>query len=483
MPDIDLSRNLYLVLDQGGHASRALVFDAHGECVARSLQTIAVSHPANDRVEHDAEEVVASLLQAIAEVAGALGERCRDIAAAGLATQRSSIVCWDRESGQALTPVISWQDRRAATWLTQFDDHATWIHQTTGLVMSPHYGASKLRWCLDHVAAVADARQTDRLAGGPLASFLLFRLLAEHPLLVDPANAARTLLWNSRAGEWEPDLLQLFGVPRAMLPDCVPTRHEYGTLMVGDVSVPVTHLTGDQPAALFFRGEPDPRSCYINIGTGAFVQRITHEYPRYGDDLLASVVFSDARRTLYALEGTVNGAAKALDDYIVETGLAGREQELGERLLEPLTPPLFLNGVSGLGAPFWIADFPSAFVGGGAPWEKVVAVAESIVFLLQINIDESSQVLGSPKQVVVSGGLSALDGLCQRLSDLSALPIYRPAEREATASGLAFLLAGLPDDRPESVPGQWFYPQANSALEQRFSRWCEAMAEALIPES
>ena len=155
-----------------------------------------------------------------------LGARAAQIVSAGLATQRSSIVCWDRVTGQALSPVISWQDRRAHEWLARFAPHAEAIHATTGLMLSAHYGASKLRWCLDHLPAVAQAETEGRLAFGPLASFLIFRLTAEHTLAADPANAARTLLWNIQSLDWDEGLLHLFSIPVSASRDKDPLASE-----------------------------------------------------------------------------------------------------------------------------------------------------------------------------------------------------------------------------------------------------------------
>ena len=217
---------LYLCLDQGGHASRALVFDRRGALQVSALREVEVREPRPGWVEQDPEELVASLPAVIANVIASLGARAGQIVNAGIATQRASLVCWDRHTGEALAPVISWQDWRASAWLDPFSAHASEVHQRTGLRLSPHYGASKMRWCLDHLPAVAAARREGRLAMGPLASFLLFRLLEEKPFLADPANAARTLLWNLRALDWDPWLLELFGIPSETLPRCVPTRQD-----------------------------------------------------------------------------------------------------------------------------------------------------------------------------------------------------------------------------------------------------------------
>lgn len=469
---------LYLCIDQGGHASRALVFDGRGVVHASSLREVGVHVSQPDRVEQDPEELVASLQDSIAEAVVSLGSRADRIASAGIATQRSSIVCWDRHTGAALSPVISWQDRRAHEWLGRLSVHADEIHQRTGLRLSAHYGASKLRWCLDHLPAVAAARREGRLAMGPLASFLLFRLLEEKPLLADPANAARTLLWNLRTQDWDLWLLQQFGVPQEPLPRCASTRHPFGTLHVKGHHIPLTVATGDQSAALFSLGAPSPDAAYINMGTGAFIQRAFHRVPEDATGLLTGMVYRDADRALFVLEGTVNGAGAALQWAEREWGLENLIAQLPAWLERESDIPLFLNGVGGLGSPYWAAEFASHLVGNGEPWQKAVAVAESIVFLLQTNLELMQKLPPVPARLVVSGGLARYDGLCQRLSDLSGLALYRPAEHEATARGTAYLLAGFPENWPEEKPGDSFTPKPNQNLARRYKDWCAEMDHA-----
>jgi glycerol kinase len=495
------ARPLYLALDQGGHASRALVFDARGVAQARSLREVQVHHPQPDWVEQDPEELVVSLREATREVLRELGARAVQIVSAGLATQRSSIVCWDRATGQALSPVISWQDRRAHAWLARFAPHAEAIHATTGLMLSAHYGASKLRWCLDHLPAVAQAETEGRLAFGPLASFLIFRLTEERTLAADPANAARTLLWNIKTLDWDEGLLHLFDIPATALPSCVPTRHDFGHLAADGQRIPLVLVNGDQSAALFAYGAPRTNCAYLNLGTGAFVQRTSGNYPGHQPRLLTGIVLQDGDQKIYVLEGTVNGAGAALQWVEEDLGFEDLEQELPAWLAQNnAEPPLFLNGISGLGAPYWIADFKSRFSAEAEPWQMAVAVAESIVFLLQANLDlfqklptamdggsaENAGAVFPPsplEQIIASGGLTWYEGLCQRISDLSGLPLYRPAEYEATARGTAWLLAGKPEVWPESELGMWFRPRANPALRARYERWRMAMESALVEHS
>ena len=476
-------QRLYLALDQGGHASRAILFDAKGSAVAQSYAPIATVRPAADRVEHDPEQICESLRTAIEDASHHVaGEH--HLIAAGLATQRSSIVCWDRHSGAALSPVISWQDRRNAALIKGLQEHAAEIHDRTGLVLSPHYGASKLRWCLDNLPAVAAAARDGRLAFGPLSSFLLFRLLDEHRLLVDPANASRTQLYDPAARNWSQQLLELFGIPVAALPQPVGTRHDFGHMTVGKQSVPLRICTGDQSTVPFAFGPARLDCAYINLGTGAFIQCPLSE-PIVAAPLLTSVIWSDTRRVVYALEGTINGAASALEWFSNTQGVDAQRMlaALTPGAARELRPPLFLNGVSGLGSPFWVPDFESRFVGDGSAEERLLALLESILFLIRVNLDEMQHAGTKLERVVVTGGLAASDWLCQRLADLLSLPIQRHEELEATARGLGFLVADQPAEWRLGAKVRLFAPVADSGLLERFFAWLKEMKRTVAARS
>jgi glycerol kinase len=434
--------SLYLCLDQGGHASRALVLDGQGTEVTRAVRAVATRHVAPDQVEQDPEEVVSSVAAAARDALAALGPQRRKLRAAALATQRSSIVCWDRITGAALSPVISWQDRRAAQWLAQFEPQREEIEQRTGLRLSPHYGCSKLHWCLHHLDAVRAAQHDGRLGFGPLASFLAFRLLEEHPFAVDPANAQRTLLWSLAQRDWDPWLLQLFGLQREWLPETRATRDGFGHLAVDGAPIPLIIVTGDQSAALFGFGQPRADAAYVNLGTGAFVQRVS-EAPAHVDGLLTGIALHDAAQSVYTIEGTVNGAGAALAWAVQSLDLPNLMERLPAWLERDAEVPAFLNGIGGLGAPYWIADFESRFIGVGEPWQEAVAVVESIVFQIAAILERSRE-MSPAATLIVSGGLAQLDGLCQRLADVTGVPVSRPQAHEATARGLAWLLAGTP---------------------------------------
>ncbi len=472
----------FLSLDQGGHSTRAMVFDSSGVLIEEARAAVATAAPSPGWVEQDAGEIAASLRSVIDAIAHKLGRHTSRLDAAGLATQRSSLVCWDRLTGLPLTPVLSWQDRRNQHWLDGLSDHAGAIRARTGLPLSPHYGASKLRWCLDHVDAVAHARDQGRLAGGPLASYLLCQLLPERPCVVDPANAARTLLWNLETCEWDTELLQLFGIASDWLPACVPTRYAFGNLAVGKRMLPLRIVTGDQAAALYSQADPEQAHVYVNLGTGAFLQRPLAELPTDVDGLLRSLVYCDTDRRDYVVEGTVNGAGTALDWARDELGLTDIERALPRWLERSGEIPIFLNGIAGLGSPWWLGHFPSRFIGSAQPWAQAVAIAESIVFMLCENLVPMRRLQAGVEAIEISGGLAALNGLCQHLADLSGLPVLRSRQREATARGIAYLLARNHDTDWRSEAPDRFEPAASPELQQRYRRWQSAMQQAVADQ-
>ena len=476
----DQDTRLFLAIDQGGHATRSTVYDTDGQIVASAAAAIETLLPAPGRVEHDPEQLMDSVTGSLSGVMGRLGDRAGDVRAAGLATQRASVVCWDRISGAALSPVISWQDRRAAEWLGRLESRAGMIHRRTGLVLSPHYGAGKLRWCLDHLPAVGRALAEERLAWGPLASFILFRLTGRQSLLVDPVNAGRTQLWDAATLDWSDELLDVFGLPAAPLPRCVPNSHAFGDIALLPGAIPVTVVTGDQSAALYCLGQPACDTVYVNLGTGGFLQRVSDVRPETNAGLLGSVVWQDDRQALFVTEGTVNGVGSAIEAVArdLELEMAAVFRQAPDWLERRQAPPLFLNGIAGLGSPFWVADFESRFIGEGDAAMRVVAVLESIVFLLVENL-ACLRETGPLERVVISGGLAVLDGLCQRLADLAGLRVERPPDFEATSRGLAWRVAGDPPGWAGIGPERHWLSRPDPALASRYRQWRHSLAAAL----
>ena len=482
-PTNNIPAPLYLVIDQGGHASRAFVFNQKGEVLSQASSPIEAQVSAGDYVEYRAEALLQSIQAAIEKTVVSPNIKLTDIVAAGMATQRSNIACWDRITGEPLSPIISWQDRRAADWIERFQPHQEQIHQTTGLFLSPHYGAGKLLWCFDNLPSVARAAQLQRLYWGSMSSFLLHQLLNEKPYLVDHVNASRTLLWNIKTLDWDPSLAQLFDLPNSPLPRCVANQHAYGSLTVAGHSIPMTTVIGDQSASLFSWQQLQDDALYINIGTGAFIQRVINDGCVVKPKLLTSLLLRQNEKSYYALEGTVNGAGSALSWIEQQLQPEDLYQQLPQWLRKNDCPLLFLNGISGIGSPYWQADFDSRFIGEGNEQQKIVAVIESIAFLLQINIEQLQQQRPAAKKILISGGLAQLDGLCQRLADLSGLQVQRMSECEATASGLTWLLTHSDSKTTDSNWHRYDLtestPHDNPPLTARYQRWKIAMEQAI----
>ena len=370
--------------------------------------------------------------------------------------------------------MISWRDTRHADWLDALGLDEPGLRAITGLRASPHYGASKLRWCLDHLPPVQAARDDGRLACGPLAGFLIARLTAEHRLLVDPGNAARTLLWDLTERDWSGPLLERFGLQAGWLPRPAPAGQPLGTLRLAP-SIELTLATGDQSAALYAAGPPAADQVYINAGTGAFALQLA-AWPNDEDRLLTTLVRDDPDRPLFALEGTVNGAGAALDAVARTLGVADWPAAIAG-LPATAPAPVYLNGHSGLGSPWWVPRFDSRWLDEGTRPQRLLGVLESIVFLLATNVRRLAA-HGAPQAgIVLGGGLSRAPAFGRRLADLTGLPVRIAPEREATGLGLARLVAGAAMT-PSEPATEVTEPRPAAALTARYARWLEAMTEA-----
>ena len=461
----------YLIIDQGGQASRAFLFSTEGQTLAHARQPVATRRPRCGWVEQDAEQVLAATEGVIERVLGH-SDRTTPVTVA-LTCQRASVLCWHRRTGQPLSPVISWQDTRNAALLEELPIEPAMLRRRTGLFASAHYGASKLAWCWQHLPDVRRAAAEQQLAWGPLASFLVYRLVAGQPYLVDFTLAQRTLLWSLASRDWDENLLGLFRLPAVPLPRCVPSRFDYGPLdprRFKHAALTLKLVMGDQPASLFAAGPLSPTRIYVNIGTGAFVQALAAHADAIHPRQLCSLIPGEHGERFIA-EGTVNGAASALQ------WLAGRHphwqapDSFDTALGDTLEPALFFNTVGGLGSPYWQSSPAPFFKSPATPLQEWAGVLESILFLIQINIDLLPA--GPHAPIIISGGLSRSDAFCARLADLSQRPVERSASVENTVYGALQQFLGTPAERPATV----FVPRPDPVLQHRFDSWRRMMAE------
>lgn len=479
--------DLFLAIDQGGQSTRVAIYSSTGEQLCSYSAACATTHHKPDasiyeHIEQNGEEILAGIRSCLQKIQLHLGDDVKNIKAASFAGQGSSLLCWNNQTGAALTPVLSWQDIRGEPYLNNIPLTHQQTQQLTGLRLSPHYGATKMRWCLEHNKKVAQAQQNNCLSIGPIVSYIFWHLLGKQSL-VDPGHAQRTLLWNLQRNDWDQSLLAIFKIPRNVLPRCQYHNSHFGNLQLGDHTIPFTASARDQGASLFARGLPEPDTCYINIGTGAFIQRLS-ENLHAPEGLLVSPLWlpeNPSEKKYYAWEATVNGAASAISFIQQQTGLEITPQEINHALtLNPTQDCYFLNAVGGLSAPYWRTDLQSQFSDGLSPQEKILAWIESVIFQIVINVQLMNQ-LGSTNKIIISGGFSKADAVCQKIADLTNSNVHRSDNADATIQGAACMAAGLPKIWQPVLQEDVFTPQANQELLQRFTKWQSAMQQWIAP--
>ena len=463
--------NTYLAIDQGTHASRAILYDHQGRQIAQARQNVAISRFDNGRVEQNPQEIVNSARAVINQV---IASNPGSISACGIATQRSTVLAW-HEDGTPISPALSWQDVRGAALIEDLQIHEAEIRQISGLPLSPYYGASKLRWLLDWLAD--NHGKYDQLRLSPLTSFMIFHLLETHPFTIDHGNAQRTQLMDLATLNWSPQLLEWFQVPETCLPQCSPICCEYGLL--ASTNIPVLAVNGDQNAAFFGAGELPPDSVLINLGSGAFILRDIGPAPKSSPYQLTGIAYSDSRRTRYLREATINGAGNALDWAQTKWGIKHLYQQLSYWLEQVKDPPVFINTIGGLGSPWWRDNLEPKFMGDDHEFtidRRVVAIVESIGFMIQANLELMNQEAPISK-LYVSGGLANVDALCQLLANLTQLAVERLVESETTARGIAWLAAGRPEDWRLTVTNNLFTPRPDPGLELRYRQFCHFLEQ------
>lgn len=482
-----MSQPLILAIDQGGQSSRVAIYATTGECLHSFSAACMTTHEFVDGVEHieqSPRDILLGIKTCIEKISAALGDDVKNIIAAGFAGQGSSLLCWDNKTGEALSPVLSWQDIRGDHYLKNISLTHSQAQHITGLRVSPHYGASKMRWLLDNNPLVASANSKNSLGVsslkiGPIVSYIFWHLLNTN--LVDPGHAQRTLLWNIQANDWDDSLLELFNIPRALLPQCKYHNSHFGDLALGETKIPFTASARDQGASLFARGLPDKNACYINIGTGAFIQRLS-ENLHAPEGLLVSPLWvpeNSSAKHYYCWEATVNGAAAALSFLQEHTGMQITPVEINTALaLNPDGECYFLNAVGGLSAPYWRTDLQSQFSDNISADEKILAWLESLIFQIFVNVRLMNQ-HGAAQKIYISGGMSKADGLCQKLADLLQIPVYRSENTDATLQGIACMAAAIPEGWEYLADEDIFYPQNNPTLLNAFNRWQSAMNQWL----
>ena len=437
---------LLLVLDAGTSSVRALLYAAGGAVLATAQREITQYYPQPGWVEHDPDEIWERTLACAREVAAKVGD-IEQIVAIGVANQRETAVAWDKRSGQPLARAIVWQDRRTADACATLNErgYEPAVSAATGLVLDPYFSATKWRWMLDHVPAVAAAGE--RLALGTVESWLVWKL-SGGAHVSDASNASRTLLLPLEGAGFDPGLCDLFGVPHASLPNVVDMAGKVATCdpdWLG-AAIPICGLAGDQQGATIGQACHEVGATKATFGTGAFVLTATGAEPRRSRHrLLATVLTQIGGKRTYALEGSVfvaGSMVKWLRDglgwigHASETEAIARTTDNGGVTVVP--------ALAGLGAPHWRPDAKGAVFGLtlGTTHEQVVRAALESIAHQCSDLQQAFAADRAPwRSLRIDGGMAQNDWLAQDLADVLGLTVERPVDVESTARGAAMLAA------------------------------------------
>jgi glycerol kinase len=446
--------DLVLALDQGTTSSRALLFDHDTRIVAAAQREFRQSFPSPGWVEHDPAEIWSSQSGVMAEALATAGLAAGDVAAIGITNQRETTIIWDRATLEPIAPAIVWQDRRTAAAVERLQAREgveTLVRERTGLVMDAYFSASKIAWLLEHVPGARTRAEHGELAFGTVDAWLVARLTRGETHVTDVTNASRTMLFDIHRLEWDEDLLELWRVPRALLPRVCGSSEVYGHVADGLplAGTPIAGIAGDQQAATFGQACFATGQAKNTYGTGCFIVLNTGDVPVASSNrLLTTVAWSRPGELRYALEGSVFVAGAAVQWLRDGLGIIARSHDV-EALAASVPDAggvVLVPAFAGLGAPYWDPYARGAIVGltrGTTGAHIARAALESIAFQSVDVIDAMARDAGTPlAELRVDGGAASNDALMQLQADLLGVSVVRPAVTETTALGAAYL-AGL----------------------------------------
>jgi glycerol kinase len=452
-----------VALDQGTTSSRAIVFDHRGSVRSIAQREFTQIYPEPAWVEHDPREIWASQLAVVVEALSRAGIEPGDVAALGITNQRETSIVWNRETGEPVHNAIVWQDRRTAGACRKLvaDGREPMIQAKTGLVADAYFSATKIGWVLDNIPGARRDARDGKLAAGTVDSWLLWQLTGGELHATDVTNASRTMLYDIHDHEWDDELLELFDIPREILPEVAPSSRRLGEAVPEPLrGIPIGGVAGDQQAALLGQACIDPGMAKCTYGTGCFVlMNAGRTAPRSAERLITTVAWDLDPGMAYALEGSVFTGGAVVQWLRDGLGVIASAEEI-ERLaatVEDSGGVFFVPAFTGLGAPHWDPDARGLIAGltrGATAGHVARAALEGIAYQVADVLDAMRADAGTAiTELRVDGGAAANDLLMQFQADLLGVPVVRPALGETTALGAAFL-AGLATgiwDGPEEL--------------------------------
>jgi len=488
-----------LAIDQGTTSTRAIVFDDRQRIVGLGQMEFTQHFPASGWVEHVPDEIWTTVLWAVKTALREAEISAADIAAIGITNQRETTIVWDRATGQPIHNAIVWQDRRTADICEKLKRKGLEKRFTrkTGLLLDPYFSGTKVRWILDHVKGARRRAEKGELCFGTVDSYLIWRLTGGKVHATDATNASRTLMFNIERNDWDDELLDLLGVPRAILPEVKDCAADYGAAeeALFGAATPIRGVAGDQQAATIGQACFAPGMMKSTYGTGCFALLNTGgDLVRSKNRLLSTIAYRLDGRTTYALEGAIFVAGASIQwlrdglriiDQSAESDRFAATADEGQTVY---LVPAFV----GLGAPWWDAEARGAIYGltrNTTRAELVRAALEAVSYqtldLLQAMHRDWKG--GESTVLRVDGGMTASDWAMQFLADILDAPVDRPVVKETTALGAAWLAGSAVGVWPDmdGFSERWaldrqFRPQMDAALRKRkIKGWRDAVRRTL----
>ena len=442
-----------MALDAGTTSNRCILFDKSGKIISIAQKEFTQYFPQPGWVEHDADEIWSTQLGVAVEAMSKVGASAEDIAAIGITNQRETAIVWDKKTGEPVCRAIVWQCRRTAAYCDQLKEqgYTDMIREKTGLIIDAYFSGTKIRWILDHVEGAREKAEKGELLFGTVETWLIWKLTKGRVHVTDYSNASRTMLFNINTLEWDQEILDLLQIPKAMLPEPMPSSCVYGHTDPSYFGgpIPIGGAAGDQQSALFGQVCFHPGAAKNTYGTGCFLLMNTGEKPVFSQNgLVTTIAWGLDGKVEYALEGSIFVAGAAIqwlrDEMRLIDSAADSEYMAGK--VKDTNGCYVVPAFTGLGAPHWDPYARGTIVGitrGVNKYHIIRATLESLAYQVNDVLGAMEADSGIPlTSLRVDGGASANDFLMQTQADIIGAPVKRPRCIETTAMGAAYL-AGL----------------------------------------
>ena len=477
-------------IDQGTTSTRSVLYDKQGNFISSAQQEFDQFFPKDGWVEHNPEDIWQTALSTLQKLVKQSGVTISEIASLGITNQRETTLMWNKKTGNPIHNAIVWQDRRTSEFCHELGAYENIIHKKTGLTIDPYFSATKIHWLLNNVEGAKELALNGDLLFGTVDTFLIWKLTEGRCHKTDITNASRTMLFNIAEQQWDDDLLDIFEIPRQILPEVCDNSSDYGMTEVLGGGISIGGVAGDQQAALIGQCCFDLGDVKSTYGTGCFMMVNSGDKILYSENkLLSTIGYRINGKITYALEGSIFVAGSAIQ--WLRDGLNFFEDSSATEMMSKRASPdsrvLVIPALTGLGAPYWDAEARGAIFGITRDTSKediTKATLESVAFQSKDLVEAMKKDNATFKKLMIDGGMVNNNWFCQQLANTLQVEVSRPATIETTSLGAAFL-AGLQADlydnlsslKQTKVIDKVFLPKAE---EDRYLEWKKAVKKILV---